>query len=261
MSALWDLIAQKDNKINQAIAIESKNIADESKKTAEDSKTIALESKGLAESSASLAADSKEIAEDSRQIAEETKRDSTSMKAIAMLTMVFLPATFAAVRESLYLHTNIMTPSKSTIEHFRNAHVQLATWSGRERFHLSRLPHLLGPSYALNYSSVVVMGSMANLVRAQATTKESGFATSAQSNKGKRCKKTSRKSIITINTTLGGARENVVTFHNFNVYLALAVPWTIVVLSLASAWQLWSEHAQKKRYRKKNGWNLGLRSP
>ena len=97
MSALWNLIAQKDNKINQAIAIESKRIA-------EDSTNIARESKGLAESSASLAADSKEIAEDSKQIAEATRRDSTSMKAIAMLTMVFLPATFAAVRESFYFH-------------------------------------------------------------------------------------------------------------------------------------------------------------
>lgn len=37
------------------------------------------------------------IARDSKTIAEESKRDSTSMKAIAVVTMTFLPGTFAAV--------------------------------------------------------------------------------------------------------------------------------------------------------------------
>jgi hypothetical protein len=37
------------------------------------------------------------IARDSRTLAEESKRDSTSMKAIAAVTMVFLPGTFTAV--------------------------------------------------------------------------------------------------------------------------------------------------------------------
>lgn len=90
MSAMWNLIAQKENKISQAIAEESKNIAKESKR-------IATESKSLAESSTRLAADSKEIAEDSKMVAEATRWDSTSMKAIATLTMVFLPPTYAAV--------------------------------------------------------------------------------------------------------------------------------------------------------------------
>jgi len=37
------------------------------------------------------------IARDSKTLAEESKRDSTSMKAIAVVTMTFLPGTFAAV--------------------------------------------------------------------------------------------------------------------------------------------------------------------
>lgn len=37
------------------------------------------------------------IARDSKTLAEESKRDSTSMKAIAIVTMTYLPGTFAAV--------------------------------------------------------------------------------------------------------------------------------------------------------------------
>lgn len=94
MSAIFNLIAQKENKINQKLAKESKEIA-------EQSAMIASESKRLTESSQRLAAESKSIAEDSREIAKATKRDSTSMKAIAMLTMVFIPATFASVSSLL----------------------------------------------------------------------------------------------------------------------------------------------------------------
>jgi len=39
-----------------------------------------------------------ELAKDQKRIAEETKRDSTSMTAIAIVTMFFLPGTFTAVR-------------------------------------------------------------------------------------------------------------------------------------------------------------------
>jgi len=39
-----------------------------------------------------------ELAKDQKRIAEETKRDSTSMTAIAVVTMFFLPGTFTAVR-------------------------------------------------------------------------------------------------------------------------------------------------------------------
>jgi hypothetical protein len=38
-----------------------------------------------------------QISEQSRDIARENKRDSSAMKAIAVLTMVFLPGTFVAV--------------------------------------------------------------------------------------------------------------------------------------------------------------------
>ncbi len=59
MSAIWNHIAQKDNKINQSIASELKNIAEESER-------IADERKSLTESSTRLAVDSKEIAEDTK---------------------------------------------------------------------------------------------------------------------------------------------------------------------------------------------------
>jgi len=41
-----------------------------------------------------------ELAKDQKRIAEETKRDSTSMTAIAVVTMFFLPGTFTAVQSS-----------------------------------------------------------------------------------------------------------------------------------------------------------------
>ncbi len=39
-----------------------------------------------------------EVAADSRSIAQASKRDSSAMKTIAVLTMVFLPGTFVSVR-------------------------------------------------------------------------------------------------------------------------------------------------------------------
>lgn len=49
-----------------------------------------------AEANTSIAEQSRRIADESKAIASETRRDSTSMKTIASLTMVYLPATFAA---------------------------------------------------------------------------------------------------------------------------------------------------------------------
>ena len=49
-----------------------------------------------AQANVSIAEQSRRIAEESRAIAAETRRDSTSMKTIASLTMVYLPSTFAA---------------------------------------------------------------------------------------------------------------------------------------------------------------------
>jgi Mg2+ and Co2+ transporter CorA len=40
------------------------------------------------------------LAADSKQIAAASKRDSSAMKTIAVLTMLFLPATFVAVRSA-----------------------------------------------------------------------------------------------------------------------------------------------------------------
>jgi len=69
IQGLFNLIAQRDQKTNIAIARDSKILAEQSQK----------------------------IAYESRMIAEESKRDSTSMKAIAAVTICFLPGTFVAV--------------------------------------------------------------------------------------------------------------------------------------------------------------------
>ncbi|KAH4694342.1 hypothetical protein HBH67_216100 [Parastagonospora nodorum] len=82
MSAFWNLIAQRDNKTNQKIATESKNIAEQSRNLTDESKQIAQQSLTIAKSSA--------------LIAQQTKRDSSAVKAISLLTMVFLPATYSA---------------------------------------------------------------------------------------------------------------------------------------------------------------------
>lgn len=46
------------------------------------------------------------IARDSKELAEASKRDSSSMKIIAVLTTLFLPGTFIAVR---FTHTRRFT--------------------------------------------------------------------------------------------------------------------------------------------------------
>lgn len=58
---------------------------------------LARDSKTLTEHSVQLAHDSKTLAEDTKTLAEKATRDSNSMKAIAAVTMFFLPGTFVAV--------------------------------------------------------------------------------------------------------------------------------------------------------------------
>lgn len=48
-----------------------------------------------------------DVARDSRLIALATGRDSMAMKAVALLTMFFLPATFLAVRSNSPRRANI----------------------------------------------------------------------------------------------------------------------------------------------------------
>jgi hypothetical protein len=50
------------------------------------------------ELSQQLATQSLGLSESSREIAAASKRDSSAMKAIAVLTMVFLPGTYVSVR-------------------------------------------------------------------------------------------------------------------------------------------------------------------
>jgi len=131
MSAIWNLIAQKDNKINQDLARESKNIAEGSRIIANESKKIAEDSTKLARDSKEIATDSKEIAEDSKAVAEATRWDSTSMKAIATLTMVFLPPTYSAVCQlCIIIVQRQLSGAEINLLHLDasgDAHVQLAT--------------------------------------------------------------------------------------------------------------------------------------
>jgi Mg2+ and Co2+ transporter CorA len=97
MTAFWNLIAQRDNKINQKIATESKNIA-------EQSRNVTDESKQIAQQSLKIANQTQKLAKTSMLIAKQTKRDSSAVKAISLLTMVFLPATYSAVSAHSALH-------------------------------------------------------------------------------------------------------------------------------------------------------------
>jgi hypothetical protein len=110
MSALWNLVAQQDNVISRSIAEESKTIALESKSISEqarllteksvelgeDTRNISTQAKVLAEQSVQLGQDTRNISKEAMRIADDTKRDSTSMVAIATLTMFFLPLSFVA---------------------------------------------------------------------------------------------------------------------------------------------------------------------
>lgn len=97
MSAFWNLIAQRDNKANQKIATESKNIAEQSRNVTDESKQIAQQSLKIADQTQTLA-------KTSILIATQTKRDSSAVKAISLLTMVFLPATYSAVSARYAAH-------------------------------------------------------------------------------------------------------------------------------------------------------------
>ncbi|KAF8248641.1 hypothetical protein K440DRAFT_642060 [Wilcoxina mikolae CBS 423.85] len=101
INMLFSLASQRDSRVNTRIAEETKRIAEESQRIAEESKRIAEESKRIGE-------ESKRIGEESKHIATETKKDSSSMKTIAALTMVFLPGTFVSV--SAFSTAMVQTP-------------------------------------------------------------------------------------------------------------------------------------------------------
>ena len=82
MSALWNLVAQHDNLISQSIAQQSKSISEQARM--------------LAGRSVELGQETRNITTEAKNIANDTKRDSTSMVAIATLTMIFLPLSFVA---------------------------------------------------------------------------------------------------------------------------------------------------------------------
>jgi hypothetical protein len=68
---------------------------------------------------------SRSVAEESARIAKATKRDSATMKSIAVLTMVFLPPTFVAVRLSMYfVIRRLPVPPADFLQH---EHVQMDT--------------------------------------------------------------------------------------------------------------------------------------
>lgn len=82
LSTIYNLIAQRDQATNLAIAAASREIAVQSRN--DQANSIA-------------------IAESSQKIAEETKRDSNAMKMIALVTMIYLPGTFIATCFSMGL--------------------------------------------------------------------------------------------------------------------------------------------------------------
>jgi Mg2+ and Co2+ transporter CorA len=81
MFALRNLVAQRDNLMSQEIAKQSKEISEQARL--------------LASSSLELGRETRNITTEAKTIADD-KRDSTSMVAIATLTMVFLPMSFVA---------------------------------------------------------------------------------------------------------------------------------------------------------------------
>ena len=76
---MFNIIAQRDNKLNI-------QLAESSRKIAEESRWDNLLNVKLARATA--------------QVAEETRQDSAAMKTIAILTLTFLPGTAVAVRYS-----------------------------------------------------------------------------------------------------------------------------------------------------------------
>ena len=79
ISQMFNIIAQRDNKLNI-------QLAESSRKIAEESRWDNLLNVKLARATA--------------QVAEETRQDSAAMKTIAILTLTFLPGTAVAVRHS-----------------------------------------------------------------------------------------------------------------------------------------------------------------
>lgn len=67
----------------------------------ETSLQLTAESKRIAEESKHIAEESKNVAEASKEIAEATRKDIIMMRTIAVVTMVFVPATFTPVWNSL----------------------------------------------------------------------------------------------------------------------------------------------------------------
>ncbi len=87
---MYCLIASQENLTSIEIARASRSIAEESQKENEAMREMAELSRQ----------DNKlmiQLASDSRAVAVATARDSAAMRAIAAVTMLFLPATFTAV--------------------------------------------------------------------------------------------------------------------------------------------------------------------
>ncbi|KAK5092117.1 hypothetical protein LTR70_005082 [Exophiala xenobiotica] len=82
LSTIYNLISQRDQATNLAIAAATREIALQSKVDQ---------------------ANSLEIAQASRKIAEDSRKDSNAMKLIAIVTMVYLPGTFVATCFSMGL--------------------------------------------------------------------------------------------------------------------------------------------------------------
>jgi hypothetical protein len=91
------------------------------------------------------------IARDSRTLAVESKRDSSSMKTLAVVTMVFWPGTFVTVRlKSPTSHSTFELTVSSFLVFLRNANIHLAR-RHRPKCCEPSLLDLLGGHCTLNY--------------------------------------------------------------------------------------------------------------
>lgn len=77
------------------------------------------------------------VAEDSKKIAAAAKRDSSAMKTVSILTLVFLPGTFVAVSLPSFSagsHSPVIPPQKeSSLTPLRTVHLQRGHISFRAR--------------------------------------------------------------------------------------------------------------------------------
>lgn len=72
-------------------------------KIADEQRSLTIEQRNMAIEQRNMATEQRNMAIEQGKIAVATAQDSSAMKSIALLTMVFLPTTALAVSDSLYI--------------------------------------------------------------------------------------------------------------------------------------------------------------